>query len=237
MSSRTTAALDHHAARRPEIPRRRAGAGAGLRRLASSAGRRAIRSGRDAGARPRTWPRADDRTIVFRLKRPFPLLPDALGKAGAAVLLHHAGAAGAAPTPSKQVTEIVGSGPFRFKADERVPGSRFVYERFADYVPRERRHAELDRRAQGVHFDRVEWRVMPDAVTAAAALQTGEMDWWERPTADLLPLLRRNRDIDARHAEPDRRCSAWAASTTCTRRSTIRRSAARCWGRSTRRTS
>ena len=39
--------------------------------------------------------------------------------------------------PFKQVTETVGSGPFRFKADERVPGSRVVYERFAGYKPRE----------------------------------------------------------------------------------------------------
>ena len=32
--------------------------------------------------------------------------------------------------PFKQFTEVVGSGPFRFKPDERVQGSLFVYERF-----------------------------------------------------------------------------------------------------------
>jgi peptide/nickel transport system substrate-binding protein len=36
---------------------------------------------------------------------------------------------------------------------------------------------------------------MPDASTAAAALQTGEIDWWELPPPDLLPLLRRNRNV------------------------------------------
>ena len=35
----------------------------------------------------------------------------------------------------------------------------------------------------------------PDAATAAAALQSGEVDWWEQPTTDLLPLLRKNPDV------------------------------------------
>ena len=39
---------------------------------------------------------------------------------------------------------MVGSGPFRFMADERVPGCRFVYERFAEYVPREHGKCGLD---------------------------------------------------------------------------------------------
>ncbi len=40
-----------------------------------------------------------------------------------------------------------------------------------------------------VNFDRVEWHVIPDAGTAAAAMQSREMDWWENPTSDMLPLL------------------------------------------------
>jgi peptide/nickel transport system substrate-binding protein len=43
-----------------------------------------------------------------------------------------------------------------------------------------------------VKVDRVEWRIMPDPATAAAALQTGEIDWIEQPLADLLPLLRKS---------------------------------------------
>ena len=53
-----------------------------------------------------------------------------------------------------------------------------------------------------VHFDRVEWTAIPDASTAAAALQSGEMDWWEQPTADLLPLLQRNRNVDVEIPDP-----------------------------------
>ena len=46
-----------------------------------------------------------------------------------------------------------------------------------------------------VNFDRVEWHVLPDPATAAAALQAGEVDWWEAPLPDLLPLLRRKREL------------------------------------------
>ena len=42
-----------------------------------------------------------------------------------------------------------------------------------------------------VKLDRVEWRIMPDASTAANALATGEIDWVENPLPDLLPMLRR----------------------------------------------
>ena len=35
------------------------------------------------------------------------------------------------------------------------------------------------------NFDRVEWQVIPDPATAAAALQQGEIDWWDQPIVDL----------------------------------------------------
>jgi peptide/nickel transport system substrate-binding protein len=43
---------------------------------------------------------------------------------------------------------------------------------------------------------------MPDPATAAAALQNGEVDWWETPLADLAPLLRKNRNIVVDIADP-----------------------------------
>jgi peptide/nickel transport system substrate-binding protein len=45
------------------------------------------------------------------------------------------------------------------------------------------------------NFDRVEWITIPDAATAAAALQSGEIDWWEQPTTDFWPVLKRNHNI------------------------------------------
>jgi peptide/nickel transport system substrate-binding protein len=134
----------------------------------------------------------DDRTIRFRLKKPFALLPEALGKAGSSICAIMPERL-AKTDPFTQVTEMVGSGPFRFKADERLTGARVVYERFAGYVPREGGEPQLTAGPKQVHLDRVEWHVMPDQGTAAAAMQARQMDWWEVPSADILPALKAQR--------------------------------------------
>ncbi len=131
-----------------------------------------------------------DTTIRFRLKRPFPV-DAALAKLGgfpAFVMPERLIPAEAA----RPVTEIVGSGPYRYLAAERVQGARNVYARFDAYVPRDGGTPDVMAGPKVAHFDRVEWHTIPDAATAAAALQAGEMDWWEQPTPDLLPLLRRH---------------------------------------------
>jgi peptide/nickel transport system substrate-binding protein len=142
----------------------------------------------------------DDRMIVFRLKYPFPLLPDALSKTSPSpcVIMPERLAAGDAYKP---ITDPTGSGPFRFKADERVAGARAVWERFAGYVPREGK-TENTAGAKIVHFDRVEWTVMPDGATASAALQRGEVDWLRLPLVDLLPQLRRANGVTVGITEP-----------------------------------
>jgi peptide/nickel transport system substrate-binding protein len=50
--------------------------------------------------------------------------------------------------------------------------------------------------------DRVEWTVIADPATASAALQAGEVDWWQEPILDLVPLLRKNRNISVDIADP-----------------------------------
>jgi peptide/nickel transport system substrate-binding protein len=134
-----------------------------------------------------------DRVIQFKLKRPFPLLPNALGKAPSSMPCIMA-ERHADTDPMKPVTEVVGSGPYRFVANERVQGSQFVYQKFDGYLPRQGK-TSFTSGPKIVNFDRVEWHIIPDAATAAAALQSGEMDWWEQPTVDLQPLLRKARDI------------------------------------------
>ena len=135
----------------------------------------------------------DDRVVRFRLKRPFQLLPNALAHPTnmiAAIMPERL-----AVTPnSTRLTEIVGSGPFRYVAGERVPGSRNVYARFDGYKPR----GEASSFCAGgrvAHFDRVEWVTMPDAGTQAAALQAGEVDMVEQPLMDLVPSLQANRAL------------------------------------------
>ncbi len=143
----------------------------------------------------------DDMTIQFRLKHPFPLLPDALGKSATSMCPIMPERL-ASTDPFTQVTEMVGSGPFRFVADERVVGARVVYERFARYTPRPSGMPDWTSGPKVANFDRVEWQVVPDAATAAAALQQGEVDWWEYPLPDLLASLRRNTALTVKLPNP-----------------------------------
>ncbi|KAA2214006.1 ABC transporter substrate-binding protein [Teichococcus oryzae] len=144
----------------------------------------------------------DDRTLRWRLKRPFPLLPQALGKVGAIVAFIMPERLAAGTDPAVPVKELVGSGPFRFRADQHVPGSMLVYERFAGYVPRPGEAPSLLAGGKVAHFDRVEWRVIPDAATVAGALRQGEVDWWDQPIFDLLPALRQDRNLVVENLDP-----------------------------------
>jgi peptide/nickel transport system substrate-binding protein len=58
--------------------------------------------------------------------------------------------------PAKQITEVIGSGPYRFIAAERVQGAHFAYERFADYVPRPDGTPSFTAGPKQAVFDRVE---------------------------------------------------------------------------------
>ncbi|MFC4168505.1 ABC transporter substrate-binding protein [Teichococcus aestuarii] len=156
--------------------------------------------GQSLAARVAEWGTADDRTIRIRLHRPFPLMLEALAKS-AAIIPFMMPERLARTDPFKQVTEMVGSGPYRFLPGEYVSGSRVAYARFDGYVPRQ----EPPQRSSGgkvAHFDRIEWHVMPDAATAAAALQAGEIDWWDQVHPDLAPLLQRNRRVKVAVNDP-----------------------------------
>jgi peptide/nickel transport system substrate-binding protein len=134
---------------------------------------------------------SDDNTILFRLKAPFPMLPNALGKASVNMLPVMPERL-AETDAFTQITEMIGSGPFRFLADERVSGAHVAYERFAEYRPRENGVPEWTAGPKIAYFDRVEWNVIADSATAAAAMQRGEADWWEKLDFDLKPLLERD---------------------------------------------
>jgi peptide/nickel transport system substrate-binding protein len=103
--------------------------------------------------------------------------------------------------PYQQVTEMVGSGPFKFVAEEFRPGNKAVYVKNTDYVPR----SEPPDWASGgkiVKVDRVEWLYIPDQSTAAAALNAGEVDWWENPPIDLVPVLAANSEVTLANLDP-----------------------------------
>ena len=134
-----------------------------------------------------------DKQVVFRLKRPFPLLPQALAKPTSVIPAIMPERLAVLPT-NKLLNEIVGSGPFRFLPEERVSGARNVYAKFEKYVPREG-VARFCAGGRVVHFDRVEWVTTPDASTQAAALRSGEVDWVEQPVMDLVPSLKADRAL------------------------------------------
>ena len=142
-----------------------------------------------------------DRVFTLRLREPFPLLPDVFAKLSSPVLVMMPERLASQPVTTR-LTEVLGSGPFRFKADERVPGARNVYERFAGYKPRESGETSWTAGPKVVHFDRVEWVTMPDVATVASALQRGEVDWWEYAASDLVPLLRRNSAVQIASTSP-----------------------------------
>ena len=142
----------------------------------------------------------DDRTVRIRLNKPFPKMLFALGKNNAPVAEIMPERI-AKTDPFQLITEYVGSGPMKFNKAEWVPGARAVFENFADYPVRPEA-ADWLSGGKRMMFDRIEWIIMPDDATKAAALQNGEVDWWENPVPDLVPLLKRNRNISLDIADP-----------------------------------
>src|SRR5258707_8864157 len=135
----------------------------------------------------------NDRTFRWVLKKPFPKMLLALGKYGAPCCFVMP-ARIAATDPFRQIGEYVGSGPMRFMRNEWVPGAKAVFEKFADYAPRQEPPSWFAG-GKNIVVDRIEWIVIPDPATASAALQNGEVDWLEGVLPDLLPTLRKNLNV------------------------------------------
>ena len=147
-----------------------------------------------------SWTAVDDKTFRLRLKKPFSLTLDALAKPSSNVPFIMPERI-AKTDAFQQITEAIGSGPFRFVREEWVPGNKVVYVKNNDYVPRK----EPPSWASGgkvVKVDRAEWIYIPDSATAAAALNAGEVDWWEQLPPDLIPVLRRNKAIRVENIDP-----------------------------------
>jgi peptide/nickel transport system substrate-binding protein len=143
---------------------------------------------------------ADEKTFSIGLKRPFPLMLSALGKLSSNVPFMMPERL-AKTDPFKQIPEAIGSGPFKFVKSEWVPGSKAVFVKNTDYVPR-KEPPSFAAGGKVPKVDRIEWLYIPDAATAAAALNSGEADWWEQPPSDLLPVFGKNPDIVVATVDP-----------------------------------
>ena len=142
----------------------------------------------------------DDQRFQIRLKEPFPFVEMALGASNGMIPVIMR-AQEAATDAFKLVTETIGSGPFRFVRGEWVPGVKTIYEKNPDYVPRSEPQSGL---AGGkvVKVDRVEWLVLPDAMTKASALQKGEIDIIDQLPLDQVPIVAKMPNVTIKQTSP-----------------------------------
>ncbi len=135
----------------------------------------------------------DDRTFIIALSEPFGPLLDELAKPITRDCFMMREKDAETP-PSEQVTANIGSGPFLWNQAQARPGVQYVYDKNTKYVPRPEPPSGL---AGGkvVKLDRVIWENIADQMTALAALQSGEIDFYEVPPIDLLAQLENDPNI------------------------------------------
>jgi peptide/nickel transport system substrate-binding protein len=135
----------------------------------------------------------DAKTITLKLKEPYGLVLESIGKPSSLVPFMMPKRLAETP-PGTPIPEQIGSGPFKFIKAEFQPGVKVVYEKNTDYVPR-REPPSWTSGGKVVKVDRVEWITMADAQTAVNALQSGEIDFLEAPSFDMLPVLSANPEL------------------------------------------
>ena len=151
-------------------------------------------AGQKLMARAASLEATGEKSFVLKLKEPYGLTIRALAKEYSYVpfIIPERQAA---QDPSKPFEgEKVGSGPFMFVEKEWVPGSKTVYVKFKDYLPR-KEAGSYYAGGKKVNLERVEFVVIPDQSTAVAALEKGEVDYLQRPHMDQWPILSKNANI------------------------------------------
>ncbi|MER8451835.1 ABC transporter substrate-binding protein [Mesorhizobium sp. M1428] len=135
----------------------------------------------------------DDKTFTIALKEPLGLLIDLLADVALPIPFIMRAKDASRPA-SEQVTTKIGSGPFKFNEALARPGASYTYDRNEKYVPRKE---PSDGLAGGktVKVDRVIRVTVADQQTAVAALQAGEIDYYDNPPADLYPLIENDSNL------------------------------------------
>ena len=129
----------------------------------------------------------DAKTLEIKLTRPYGLLIDSIAKISSNVPFMMPKEI-AETDPFKQIENAIGSGPFIFRKEQWVPGSKVVYDKNPNYVPR-KEPASGAAGGKIAKVDRVEWLYIPDPTTCMNALMSGEVDYYEQVPADLAPML------------------------------------------------
>lgn len=142
----------------------------------------------------------DAKTFKLVLSEPYGLVLDNLAKyAPVAPFMYPKRLIAAGPdTP---MTEVVGSGPYKFDKQAWQPGSKIVLRRNPDYVARtEPQDVLAGSRAGGM--DEIDIQIIPDSQTAISALLAGEVDMISRADPDTLPVLRADKDVVVKTRNP-----------------------------------
>ena len=143
----------------------------------------------------------DAKTFVLKLKQPFGVMLEALGKPSSNTPFIMPARIAATPG-AEQIKEHIGSGPYKFVPAEYKPGEKVVYVKNDKYKPR----AEPPDGTTGgkvVYTDRVEWIIIRDPQTQFNALLAGEVDIIEQPTFEQYASLKAQKDIKLVDAQPD----------------------------------
>jgi peptide/nickel transport system substrate-binding protein len=139
------------------------------------------------------WTAVDAKTFKLQLKEPFGMVLDALDKPSGFPAIVLPERLAKLPTTAP-ISEVVGSGPYLFKRDEWLPGSKVVFVRNPAYVARTEAPSGLAGSKKS-HFDRIEWLYLPDSNSAVSALKKGEVDFIEQVPADYITPLRADANV------------------------------------------
>src|SRR5262245_34800400 len=142
----------------------------------------------------------DAKTFTLKLKEPYGLVLDSLGKQSSNVPFMMPKAI-ASTDPFKQIDSQVGSGPFIYVNAESKPGEKHVYVKNTKYKPRAEPASGL---AGGkvAKVERVEFVDMPDQQQQINALIAGEIDMIEQVPHDLITVLKADKGVQVVNWNP-----------------------------------
>ncbi|EHL95319.1 ABC transporter, substrate-binding protein, family 5 [Acetobacteraceae bacterium AT-5844] len=135
----------------------------------------------------------DARSFTLVLKAPYGLVLDTLGTTSSPSPFIMPARIAATPGTT-QISEIVGSGPFIYNRADHRPGDRMLLRRNENYRPREE-PVDFLTGGKAPKVEALDIRVIPDGATAAAALQSGEVDYMQYAPFDFLPAMERDRNL------------------------------------------
>ena len=142
----------------------------------------------------------DDRTFSIKLSAPYARVITSLAKLDSntpfMMKREHARAGS-----TKELTKMVGSGPFRFDEAAWERGKTAAYVRNDAYVPRSE-PASGTAGGKVANVDRIEWIYYAKPKAAQRALRRGKIDIWESPPPTALTRLQRDDNIVVNVLDP-----------------------------------